>query len=753
MSAKHIKKNTSKNNSAKTAVPAPNSFERFVRGTLVHGTGILTLLVSISFFTATYDSAQVKLTLLHAGGLVLLALWTSLCLVRKKFPFTRQNVMFLLPVFAYLAWNTLSFLLFPYKMEAAEEFFRFWLYGGLTLLAATEFTLEDVCTLVKYVVTAAWISFAYGALQVLDGFFQGIDPMPWRGFFTKRVFSTHANPNFYADFVIFSSCLAGAGYLVSRKKSLLFLLGTGAVTLFFTESKGAWVAYAAAAACAAALYTNCLAQAAKKHLKKINLVAAVLLLAAVVLAGGFALKRFQSVSFRAYTWLSVFEMVQDAPVLGTGAGSFKIIYSAYRRPQIFYIENAHNIETQHAENEFLEQWATGGTVGLAVFLWLVLFLLVLAVKNLKRTGADDALRERNIYLLGITAAFTGMILHAGVDISIHFASSGLFLALFMGMIIALCAPREEQIPISEGKISVWVWFLRATVWGTLVWLVCRLFGEFYEINAVVRVTNLGQFLLEACAWTVFSACVLGTSYVYARAAKLCSSPRALAVLLLSLLPVYGVWGFFRANHYYSLGVSMVNARNAEGALGYFTKAIRLNPFQTEYRQFRANTMAVTFNLTKTFSPARGDEQTMSDDFERALKDLDTVAARSPNHPLVYHNYGQLYFTMAMRRSQDASQAKSQAEYEMFRNEAVKNMERAKKAFERALLADPVNPQTYFYLTQIALLERDGKTALEWINRYRQGPQGVTEEEFLKTNRTNPIFKPLEQQARALTYRR
>lgn len=753
MSAKRLKKNTAKNNSAAAAAPAQNVFERFVRGALVHGTGILTLLVSISFFTATYDSAQVKLTLLHAGGLILLALWGAFCLVRKKIPFTKQNFTFLLPVFAYLAWNTLSFLFFPYKMEAAEEFFRFWLYCGLTLLAATEFTLSDVRTLVKYAVAAAWVSFAYGALQVLDGFFQGIDPMPWRGFFTKRVFSTHANPNFYADFVIFSSCLAGAGYLVSRKKSLLFLLGTGAVTLFFTESKGAWVAYAVTAACAAALYTNCLAEKVKKHFKKINLAAAALLLAAVVLAGGFALKRFQSVSFRAYTWLSSFEMVQDSPVLGTGTGSFKIIYSAYRRPQIFYIENAHNTETQHAENEFLEQWAVGGTVGLAIFLWLIVFLLTLAVKNLKRTGADNALRERNLYLLGVTAAFAGMIIHAGVDISVHFASSGLFLALFMGLIIALCAPREEQSPASAGKISAWVWILRAAVWGTLACLVCRLFCQFYEINAVVRVTNLGEFLLEACAWTVFSACVLGASYVYARAAKLCPSPLALAVLLLSLLPVYGVWGFFRANHYYSLGISMVNAQNAEGALGYFTKAVRLNPFQTEYRQFRANTMAVTFNLTKTFSPARGDEKTMSDDFERARKDLDTVAARSPNHPLLYHNYGQLYFTMAMRRSQDASRAKSQAEYELFRDDAVQNMELAKKAFERSLLADPVNPQTYFYLTQIALLERDGKTALEWINRYRQGPQGVTEEEFLKINRTNPIFAPLEQQARALLLRR
>lgn len=760
MSAKRIKKTVSPVAGRQTPVSirqqktsAENAFERFAHAALIHGTGLLCLLVSVSFFTATYDSAQVKLTLLHMGGIMLLTLWAALNISRKTNPFTRDKLPFFLPIFAYLGWNTVAFLLFPYKMEAAEEFARFWLYGGLTLLAAAEFSAKDVRTIVKYIVAAAWVSVLYGTVQVLDGFFPGIDPMPWRGFFTKRVFSTHANPNFYADFVIFSSCVAAAHYLVTRKKNLLALLGIGAVTLFFTESKGAWVAYAAAAACGAALYTNCLAQTAKKHLKKINLAAAALLLTACILAGGFALKRFQSVSFRAHTWLSAFEMVQDAPVLGTGPGSFKIIYSAYRRPQIFYIENAHNTETQHAENEFLEQWTTGGTVGLAIFLWLAVFLLVLAAKNLKRSGSQSPLRERNLYLLGLTAAFFGMLTHSGVDISIHFASSGLFLALFTGLIIALCTPHPETFIADVHRPGPAVIFLRAVVWAAAAVTAYLIAAQFYEIVSVVGITSAGQFILMACAWLTLAACILGAAYVYVHAARLCTSPLALTVLAVSLLPVYGAWNLFRANHYYSLGVSMINARNAEGALAYFSKAVRLNPFQTEYRQFRANTLAGTLDLTRTFSAARGDEQEASTDYERALKDLDTVASRTPNHPLLHHNYGQLYFAMAMRRSQDAARAHSPAEYEMFRTDAVKNMELAKKAFQRALLADPVNPDTYFYLTQIALLERDGQAALDWIHRYRRGPAGVTEEEFLKKNRENPVFWPLEQQANALVSRR
>lgn len=753
MAVKRIKKTSLSPRKQPVQTPATNAFERFAHNALVHGAGWLCLLISVSFFTATYDSAQVKLSLLHMGGILLLALWTALNVSRRASPFTRKNFLFLLPVFAYLGWNTLAFLFFPYKMEAAEEFFRFWLYGGLTLMAATEFSLADIRTLVKYILAAAWICILYGALQTLDGFFPGLDPMPWRGFFTKRIFSTHANPNFYADFVIFSSCLAAARYGGTRKKSLLVLLGLGIVTLFFTESKGAWVAYAAAAAVAAGLYTNCLAQGIKKHLKTINWTAAALLLAAVILTGMFTAKRFQSVSFRAYTWLSAFEMVQDSPIFGTGPGSFKIIYSAYRRPQIFYIENAHNTETQHAENEFLEQWAVGGTVGLAVFLWLIVFLFALSVKNLKRSGAENTLRERNLQLLGITAALFGMLAHAGVDISLHFASSGLFFALFMGLIIALCEPRAptQEKPRTNNGPAVFI--LRAAVWlgcAEAAWLIVV---QFHEIVSVVGITSAGQFLLMAFAWLTLAACLAGGAYIYIRGARLCTSVGALIVLTLSLPPIYATWGFFRANHYYSLGVSMINARNADGAVTFFSKAVRLNPFQTEYRQFRANTLAGALDLTRSFSAAKGDEKEASNDYERALKDLNTVLARTPNHPLLHHNFGQLYFNMAMRRSQDAAQAKSPAEYEMFRAEAVKNMELAKKAFQRALLADPVNADTYFYLTQIALLERDGQTALEWIGRYRRGPNGVTEEEFLRKNRENPAFWPLERQARALVSRR
>ena len=732
------------------AVPVTRA-TAFLHKALVHVTGWLGLLVSVSFFTATYDTAQVKLTLLHMGAVILFALWAGLKLAERKSPFTRKNFLFLLPVFAYLGWNVFSFVLAPYHLEAAEEFIRLLMYGAITLLVACEFTLADVKTLTKFILAAAWISFAYALLQVLDGFCPGADFMPWRGFFTRRVFSTHANPNFFGAFVIFASCLAGAQYLLTRKKSLLVLLGVGLVGLIFTESKGAWLAYGAALACFAGVYTNCILQgSARKHLRKMNLAALCVLAIALAGAGFYVSKRFQSVSFRAFTWLSTWEMVQDSPLVGTGPGSFKIIYPAYRRPQIFYIENSHNTETQHAENEYLEQWATTGTVGLAIFLWLVVFVFACAVRNIKisqTTTCPEALQTRNLLFLGYASAFFGLMAHAFVDISIRFASSGLFFALFCGVILALCRPEETPLPAREEPHSPrWLlWLSRGLLSAAVLyggWVIC---AQFAEVTRILKATTLGEGLLIAISWVVLLGCVAGVVYVYWRAAWLSKTARVSFTLAASVPLLVVFYGFFQANHYYSLGVSLVSKGNAEGALGYFTKAIHLNPLQTEYLQYRANTLASVLNLNTSFSPARGDTKAPANDYERALRDYALVLKRAPNHVMLHQNIGQLYYALAVRQTNSAAKAANVAQYNELSQSSRQNMEQAKRAFERSLKLDPVNESTYLFLASIALMERNPERAQYWVDTYRRGPQGVTEEAFLQQNRQNPRFDTVQKQ--------
>ncbi len=723
--------------------------ETFLHRALVQVTGVLGLLITVSFFTATYDTAQVKLTLLHMGGLLLAGLWGALQLVRRENPFTRKNFPFLLPVWVYLGWNILCFICAPYHLNALEEFIRFLLYGMITLLAATQFSTEDVKTVTKWILAAAWISVLYALVQVGNIFYPGMDIMPWRGFFGKRVFSVHANPNFYGDFIVFTSCLAGGVFLIKRQKSLLLLMGLGLITLFFTESKGAWLAYAAALAVFAFFYTNACAEKLKRYRKRLNILALVTVVLAIGLTGVYTAKRFQSVSFRTHTWLGTLEMIKDSPVLGVGVGNFKTVYAAYRRPQIFYIENSHNTETQHAENELLEQAAVSGVVGLAIFLGLISFLGILSWRTWHQKGLSQ---DRRFYLLGYVAALLGIFIHSWMDISIHFASSGYFFALFMGIILALCRPEAEEKPRKVFSPSAG-WALGIGR-GVLALGLCFCAGwiiySFYHITISLGKKTLGEMLLLGLSWAVLAGSLAGGGYVVWKSARKIRSWPALVPLLV-LIPLEALaYCPFQANHLYSLGIAVYKMRDMEGALACFTQAIKWNPLKTEMYQFRANLLADILDLTPRLSITHGDRQTPSDDFTRAVRDFQVVQDRAPNHPLLYHNKGQLYYKMALNRSEAARRARNIVEYEELKRAALDQMVLAKKSFTRSLVADPVNPVTYTYLIQIALLENNLEEAERWIARFEKGHPLITEEEFLRRNRE---YQPIQQLKKQVQLRR
>ncbi len=728
--------------------PAPvcDTCTSWLRRLLPTATGWLILLVSLCFFTATYDSAHVKLTLLHIGATLLLTLWTTLKITERQNPFTKTTWPFLAPLFIYGAWQTLSFLCFSYKLEAAEEFIRLLMYGGISVLVACEFTIKDVRTVTKYLLITAWISFIYGLVQAVAKWIPSVDFLPWHGFFAGRVFSTHANPNFFGAFIVVVSAIIGIEFVRTRHKKWLALLALGLVNLFFTESKGAWLAYGGMAVYVAFVYTNGIAPI-KKHLAKINVIAVACLLVACGAAGIYSAKRFQSVSFRAYTWLSAFEMVKDSPLLGTGPGSFKIVYPAYRRPQIFYLENAHNNETQHAENEYLEQAATAGVIGLALFLWIFVFLFTCAYKNMRavqqeKTASDDE-RERSLYLLGYSAALAGLLLHAFVDISLHFASSGLLLAVCIGVILALCMPKSTyDLPLATPARSPRaLWVGRGLVYLAVLAALIYTMVEFFRMLRHMATATLGEGTLLALAVLTFMGCVVGVGYMYFQTVRKTTRVAVCVALLVSVPVCVGFFNLLTANHYYSLGVALINLQQPYAALPAFTDAIKRNPFSAEYRQYRGNIFAMTLDQSKRFSPALGDTDSPRTDFERALADFDFVKKHNPNHALLHQDLGQLYYALAMRQLGLAQQAPTQAF--LYNQLATENFTQAKEALLYSLKLDPVNANTYLMLINMALFRHDVQEAQNWVNAYCQGPGGVTEEEFLARHRENPQMQALQ----------
>src|SRR5262249_32564239 len=144
--------------------------------------------------------------------------------------------------------------------------------------------------------------------------------------------------------IYFTLILVGfAFFAVVRFSFLGLLLYLITQCIVVTESKGSWIGYTAGFVSFMMLVLYYFTHLQSDLMRKIIRRAAVsTLLFSAISVGFYARLRIQSIHFRVATWMSTWEMALMHPVWGNGIGSFRIIYPAVRRPQIFHIEGKHN---------------------------------------------------------------------------------------------------------------------------------------------------------------------------------------------------------------------------------------------------------------------------------------------------------------------------------------------------------------------------------------------------------------------------
>lgn len=124
---------------------------------------------------------------------------------------------------------------------------------------------------------------------------------------------------------------------------------------------------------------------------------------------------------------SALSMIADHPWLGTGIGSFQLLYAQYRAAD----------ETGSAgawvHNDYLQFWQEAG---LPMFLLLIALLLwvTLRCRTLLKGGDPGTLKN-----LGYLVAVGAVLLHAAVNFLLYFAP----VMLLMGMYLALATPSDD----------------------------------------------------------------------------------------------------------------------------------------------------------------------------------------------------------------------------------------------------------------------------------------------------------------------
>ncbi len=239
-------------NSKTSRLPAPEDprAEGFAHKIIVWWLPILYFLISSLFYLRTYDSAQVKITVMQMGGLTLLTLWICRLIEAGGAAFTKDDLVCLSPFLAYLLVGILSYIHAPYLMSSTDFFLRHVFFMTAALIVIYEFSAVDTDRLTRILLWTGWVAIGYGFLQFLDlklfppGLGLGIDPFIWRGAFGERIFSTYGNPNFFADFLVIIFPILLTQWLKTRRWSLIVLMGMLVVDLIATGTKGAWLGFA-----------------------------------------------------------------------------------------------------------------------------------------------------------------------------------------------------------------------------------------------------------------------------------------------------------------------------------------------------------------------------------------------------------------------------------------------------------------------------------------------------------------------------
>jgi len=198
----------------------------------------------------------------------------------------------------------------------------------------------------------------------------------------KRVFSTFANPNSLAGFLLMSLAVTAGALIDSIRRSaasiaaavgLLMALLWQAAGLVLTFSKGGFVTLAVMAAAFVAL--TVLPAIMRRH-RAIVIAGAIVLALAAGVAGAVVISRVAAHGFgeestgaegslrvRLGYWIAAGRMIIDHPLQGVGLGNFGDFYSQYKLAEAGEVQRAHN--------NYLQVAAEMGIPGLIAFcvLW------------------------------------------------------------------------------------------------------------------------------------------------------------------------------------------------------------------------------------------------------------------------------------------------------------------------------------------------------------------------------------------------
>lgn len=731
-----------------------------------YGTPVLYFLISVMFYLRTYDSCQIKITLTQIGFTTLILLWLIKFFENPKeeINFYFSNWELVLPFVLFLLSGVVSHVFMsPLKKASGMELYRRVIYMVTAIMLIREINSEEKFKrIIKWLLAALFVSTFYGCIQFLDEKFfppnpaAGLDPFIWRQAFGNRIFSTFGNPNFYGDFLVAMGPLCLAMFMYKKNPFLIILWLMTTFNVYVTYSKGAWIGYAAGFVYFGFFYLIFFSHAKIQNLRRYIILLSVVVVIITSYGVYFQLtQRTDSAKFRIYTWLSCWEMVNTSPVLGTGIGTFYVTYPAWRRPQIFYIEGKHNTESDHPENEYLEVWYDEGTVGFGIFLWLILTVVITAIKALKvfsspvvivdRKGRQKQVIEdvRAYYMLGLLSGWLGSLTHNWVCVSMRFVSSGTIVWMLAGLIVSLIVNNplyeKTELDVIHPYFAIFV--------VSLYWCVNFLWWRMttnVAITVAVVLFILG-LILETRKVEVYKRFKSFSKNIVYNLVQV-----AFVIIAFYLATVFR--GYFIGDIHHNIAIFFSKQGQWSDALTNYNIVAKNNPGFIMCHYFMGNVFNDRWTLTREYHPEWGDKETDQPwteidpgkpgrvDPERSISKYQDVWRLAPNYVQSHHQAGVVYMKLGTHFKNLGDNEK-----------AVLYFNKALECFWKYHKIDPIFPvnyqrmaYVYMQLGNVDMAEKMYKAHLftQWLC---QNPEDVINPRKISSEEEKKKYEELKKQ--------
>ena len=308
-------------------------------------------------------------------------------------------------------------------------------------------------------------------------------------------------------------------------------------------------------------------------------------------AGQLIMKyRERTVLERVEMYRGTVQMIKDRPLGGFGPGMFSVYFPEYRPQQLaVYLTPSENF-IDHAHNEYLEMTSEFGLIGLCLFLWLLLSVLLPALKDVWRGRLG---KQREWLMLALVAAILGTLLQNVVSVNLRQVSTAGLFWLMLGWLGGL----RQESPVVQPEVAP----------SSRRWWLTGLLGVVVFVTSIINVGYVSKRYMG----DLFLARSMGAHHLGRMREALYD-----ARIAVQLSPS-------RARAFYFLGSLQYELEDYEAALKTYDRVYELE------REF----VDVLFNKA-TIHAKMGE-------YEKAIELYAPMLERDPRNPRLYDYYARM----------------------------------------------------------------------------------------------------------------